>query len=473
MIGSIGTKSRIIEGDLAGRQLDLFRLFIERAWSLLSEGGVLGFVVPSAFHTAAGAAGVRRLIFDSGSLLTYAVLRNSRRWFDISTGLEFGLLVARRGTPKEPIVRFRFGLEGPEPLTGSTPWLTLPRTYFETSNPYYTLPSVGTEDALRAIVATSRTMTTWTDFARSTRVELRSTPTSLHRTHEAKHFLDIRTERDPRLVVGVDGGWQRSGAPIHEGATFGRFDDTWGPPPKYALSPERIEQVPRYRSSLGYYRLVMRAIVGSSPHKSIAAVIAPGTLAANSALVEGFPESRPNALALVGAAVLNSSIASFLLLTSADLNVNLFALRRMPWPRSLPERFLAHGALRLLTNHVGWLPLWHEQLGKVQPSQTILLPSVGDPEARRRLHGALDAAVAHAYGLSRIDYEAVLSHFGEDATFEHGMAAFAQIETRGEEFYGAEDPYHDVELVPTLPERWAPLPDREECSTVVTAPSNP
>jgi hypothetical protein len=449
-------QKQIIEGDLAGRQLDLFRLFIERAWSLLSNGGLLGFVVPSAFHTAAGAAGVRRLVFDSGSLLTYAVLRNSRRWFDISTGLEFGLLVARRGTPKESLVRFRFGLEGPEPLAAETPWLTLPRTYFETNNPYCTIPSVETAGDLRVIVTANRTERTWADFTRLTRVELRSTPTSIHRTHEARHFWDLPTDRDVRLAAGVEGEWQRMGAPIHEGATFGRFDDTWGPPPKYALMPERIRQVQRYRSSLGYYRLVMRAIVGSSPHKSIAAMIAPGTLAANSALVEGFPESRPNAIALVATAVLNSSVASFLLLTSADLNVNLFALRRMAWPSSLPERFLAHGALRLLTNHVGWLPLWHEQLGETRRPPPSELPLMGDPQARRRLHGALDAAVAHAYGLSRLEYQTVLSHFGEDATYEHGLTAFARIEATGQDFYRDEDPFHDVELVQSLPLAWAP-----------------
>src|SRR5262249_12768613 len=49
-----------VEGDLAGRQLDAFRVFMERNARLLSQAGLTGVVVPSAFHANEGATGIRR-----------------------------------------------------------------------------------------------------------------------------------------------------------------------------------------------------------------------------------------------------------------------------------------------------------------------------------------------------------------------------------------------------------------------------
>ncbi len=57
-----------IDGDLAGRQLDAFRVFMERAYQLLRVDGCTGVVVPAAFHANEGATGVRRLYLHQMAL---------------------------------------------------------------------------------------------------------------------------------------------------------------------------------------------------------------------------------------------------------------------------------------------------------------------------------------------------------------------------------------------------------------------
>ena len=47
-----------------GRQLDAFRIFMERNAQLIRPDGVTAAVVPSAFHANEGAVGVRRLYFE-------------------------------------------------------------------------------------------------------------------------------------------------------------------------------------------------------------------------------------------------------------------------------------------------------------------------------------------------------------------------------------------------------------------------
>lgn len=445
----------VIDGDLAGRQLDLFRLFLERSWGLLAEGGVLGMVVPSAFHTAAGAVGVRRLIFASSTQIAYAVLSNERRWFDISPGLQFGLLIAQAGQAKAGTLAFRFDLKGPESLLcDSTAWLSLPLRHFLDSNPYATIPSIASHSELELVCAAECSGIRMVDFGKTALVDLRSTPTSVHRTHEAKHFVKIRSGTDPRRQLPTAQQLLEQGAMLHEGATFARYDDTWGDPPVYAMAPERLLQVSRWRSSVGFYRVVVRAIVGASPHKGIAALIAPGTLAANSALVEGQPQARPNFQALVALAVLNSSTANYLLSTTADLNINLFALRRLPWPKRLPQAFIAHTVLRLVTNHPGFLPLWQEQLGPdIALPPPSSMPVVAPPAARMALQGVLDAVVATAYGMTRAQYHLVLSRLGDEQGYRLGAASYDELAADGEQaFVERQDPHSAISLCLSLPQ---------------------
>ncbi|MEW6488964.1 MAG: hypothetical protein AB1578_13740 [Thermodesulfobacteriota bacterium] len=57
-----------VEGDLAGRQIDAFRVFMERNAQLLCRAGMTGVLVPSAFHANAGATGVRQLYLKDMAL---------------------------------------------------------------------------------------------------------------------------------------------------------------------------------------------------------------------------------------------------------------------------------------------------------------------------------------------------------------------------------------------------------------------
>jgi hypothetical protein len=215
----------------------------------------------------------------------------------------------------------------------------------------------------------------------------------------------------------------------------------------------------------------MRAIVGSSAHKCIATLLPPGTLVTNSALIEAAPGCRPSANALATIAVLNSSVANWLMCGLADLNVNLFALRQLPWPNRIPTEFLAHSALRLCANHQRWEPLWREQLGECWRESTppFELPALPVGIARTTLLAAIDACVAAAYDLDRGQYAKVLSHFGSDwqgASTTECLAAFDAILSLGNvEFARRHDPYSDRSMVVAAPQSLLDLPDDPSLGT--------
>src|SRR5204862_449541 len=88
-----------LEGDLAGRQLDSFRVFMERNTQLLASNGTVGLVVPSAFHANEGAVGVRRLYLEDMALQCLYSFENQRGIFDIHRSFKFAIVLAKRGGP--------------------------------------------------------------------------------------------------------------------------------------------------------------------------------------------------------------------------------------------------------------------------------------------------------------------------------------------------------------------------------------
>jgi hypothetical protein len=76
-----------VDGDLAGRQIDAFRVFMERGVQVLAIGGHTGVVVPASFHGAAGSTGVRQLYLKktNAAPLLLLVSRTERKLFDIDS----------------------------------------------------------------------------------------------------------------------------------------------------------------------------------------------------------------------------------------------------------------------------------------------------------------------------------------------------------------------------------------------------
>ena len=90
-----------IDGDLAGRQGDAFRVFMERNAQLLGKKGWTGVVVPSAFHANEGATGVRRLYLEKLNLRHCYSFENRRKLFEIDSRFKFATVVAQAGQPTE------------------------------------------------------------------------------------------------------------------------------------------------------------------------------------------------------------------------------------------------------------------------------------------------------------------------------------------------------------------------------------
>jgi hypothetical protein len=126
--------------------------------------------------------------------------------------------------------------------------------------------------------------------------------------------------------------------------------------------------------------------------------------------------------------------------------------------------FLAHSSLRLNSNHAGYEALWREQLSAEwrEPTAPMTWPVLASPAARGAVRAAIDAVVAHAYGLDRKHFEHVLasfSHKSDPSAPRRCLEAFDELTAIGlEAFCKKHDPYFDVPLVETLPRPVIDLP---------------
>ncbi len=92
-----------------------YQLFVERALQLARPGGRIGLVLPSGIASDAGAAPLRRYLFDRAAVDEMTGLDNREAIFPIHRSVRFVLLTCTAGAPTSTI-RCRFGISRAESL---------------------------------------------------------------------------------------------------------------------------------------------------------------------------------------------------------------------------------------------------------------------------------------------------------------------------------------------------------------------
>jgi hypothetical protein len=230
---------------------------------------------------------------------------------------------------------------------------------------------------------------------------------------------------------------------------------------------------PQAAGGAQYYRAACREVARSTDERTvIAAMLPPGVLCGHTISVERKPARRPNAAALSLVGVMNSFPFDWLLRQKAAAHVSLYILSELPVPELTQDadRLVAHTTLRLCCNHRGFASLWREQLGDAwrEEAPGCSWPAVAAEADRWRLRAAMDAVIAHAYGLDRAQYARVLagfSHKSFGASPALCLAAFDEFERMGAAlFCRNHDPYFDISLVTNFAEPVIPMTATEQRS---------
>ncbi|MSP01927.1 MAG: hypothetical protein EXR07_12885 [Acetobacteraceae bacterium] len=412
--------------------IDLFQIFAERMLDCISNGGAIGLVVPSSFHANEGTAHLRRKLLRETSLESCFSFENRKKLFDIHGRLKFTLLVARRTGPTESF-RCAFYLDSIAGLTQPDRIMIYDRAFIAaTGGEHETFLELRGQTDLRVarhMFTGQRDMRTWMAYRNIVFGR------EAHMTDDSHRFTPISDSGDA--------------LPLHEGKTFHQYTDRWKATPRYAIRRDAIEDKPNWLRASGHYRLVFREIARSTDERTmISAIVPPGHVFGHKGTCEKIPWIRPDSMALILCAVLNSFPFDWCVRQKIAASISLFMLNSCPAP-NLPDdaaRFLAHGALRLSCGHAGYEPLWHAQLG----SAYSFPKNVATSEDGAELRASMDAVVARSYGLARDQYRHILtgfSHKTNPLSPLQCLEAFDALTKDGSQaFYRKHDPFSDVPL---------------------------
>lgn len=467
-----------IDGDLCGRQLDAFRVFMERNAQLLAPDALTGVVVPSAFHANEGATGVRRLYLEKMALQCCYSFENKRKLFEIHSSFKFAVIVARKGqtTTEFPCA---FYLHDDEWLFNENRTQSLLRMRFEflqrASGEYLNLLEAESQFDLDTAFQLYAAPTSFKHFCEATRIRWRTT--ELHTTHDAqkyeavsRHLADGQDPRNPETTSQLIA---RHVSPLTEGKTFWQYDDQWGPRSRFVVPHANLGAKAHFLADAMYFRTAFRQIASATNERTVVfCLLVPGVIAVETAPIEQGVGTRTSASALYLLAVANSYSFDWVVRLRSGSHVNLFIIEQSPLPTARSGGVLERAALRLMCNHAGYEPLWREQLGDNwrEPGRApFSWPVLEGDDARWAVRAAIDAVVADAYGLSREQYAHVLSTFSHSSyprAPELCLAAFDELRQIGlEEFCKRHDPYWDIPLNENLPQPVIDLPIPEAPST--------
>jgi hypothetical protein len=449
-----------VEGDLAGRFLDLFRVFMERSSQLLKRDGTTGLVVPSAFHANEGATGVRRLYLREMHLRLCYSFENRKQLFEIHRSFKFALIVADAGRPSD-VISCAFYLHDDEWLfteRSDRPRLSYDLPFIEkTGGEYLAFPEIQQKVDADICRTCYENAPLAKDFCLRSGIVL---AVELNKTKDARRFSPLPRAIDYRLPERHKHLLNEGQLILAEGKTFWQFDDIWGDPPLNSVPFARLEDRPDLLKAARYFRFGFRDISSATNERTaVFALHPPGVVFAHSVLApERSPFARPTWKALFLVGVANTLVFDFLTRLRAGSHLSLFIFESLPLAQA-PATFIAHASLRMTCNHSGYQDLWCEQLGdawREEGSRNPTWPVFGNKEQRWRVRSAMDALVAKSYGLSRVQYEHVISTFNHTEYPDSPtlcLSLFDELENNSvETFTRMHDPYWDIPLNERLPE---------------------
>lgn len=458
-----------------GKQ-DLYRLFMERKYLLLYHSGVVGLVVPSAFHANEGATGIRRLYLEKMALKKCFSFENKKKLFEIHSSFKFALIIAQKETQGTNEFSCAFYLHDEE-------WL-----FRQENKLTYSLDFVRKTGGLYLSILELRSQGDY-----SIAENCYDNGLSFGRLCDKYNILisrelnvtDDRNRVVPRKsILGatekirnrpLEESLAKQGlVPVHEGKTFWQYDDQWGEEPNYIAKLDLLDK-DAWLTAIRFYRPAVRKIARATDQRtSIWTILPPGFITNNSAHALTNPTEHSLFQILLLVSIGNSFCFDWLARQQVGANLNLFILFNLPLPwnqiSTFNKVFLSQNCLRLICNHVGFAPLWNEQLGdnwREPNKKPFTWPVLATDEERWEVRSAIDAVVADAYGLNREQYEHVLHSFdrasGPNPYTGICLSKFDELKQIGlDAFTKKYDPYWDIPLNEELPKPVIDLPIPEE-----------
>ena len=403
-------QSAIVGGKRTGSDLNLYKLFTERCFALLRDGGHCGIVIPSGIYKDLGATGLRNMLFDNAQVDSMVSLSNEKFIFE-EVHHSFGLLFLNftKGGRTETL-RATFRINPREAITADE----FESFVHDESN--FVKIDIVTVDAISPETRSVLELRCALDAIIVEKMMcFPSLGQQLAGTWRLRLTNELHMTNDSHLFKTADGPGR---LPLFEGKMINQFISN-ALPPKYwidesagrahmlgaSTSETSISNIIDYQKP----RLAFREIARATDARTMIAAILPPRVFANHKLMVAQSESIDAVVMLYVLAVINSLTFDFLARMRISASVSMFAFYLLPMPR-LPKdnislKSIAHRSARLACTRQEF-----DQLSQ-QAGLRDHRDGATDPAERARLRAELDGLVAHLYGLTEDEFSHILTSF--------------------------------------------------------------
>jgi Putative DNA-binding domain len=390
----------VIDGKRHGKDVNLFKLFLEQGFNLLRLGGQCGIVIPSGIYTDLGAKQLREMLFGQTEVTGLFGFENRRIIFEgVDTRFKFVVLTFEKGkqTDAFPAAFMRHDVADLQlfPRDGG---LRL------------------TVDLIRRLSPDSVSVMEFKSARDIEIVEKMLRFPLLGEKLQGKWNLELHREFNLTDDAYLFHKSQKSGMlPLYEGKMIHQFTNRWGEA-RYWINEKEARRalLKRDETEKGQqrhyqrFRLAYRDVARNTDTRTMIATVLPQRVFTGNTIVNS-TSPRPGPELLLIAALLNSFAVDSFIRKKVTAHCNMFYVYQLPLPRLTQSDPLfvpiVSRAAKLICTKPEFDDLAREVgLGSHKNGVT-------DPTERAKLRAELDGMIAHLYGLTEEEFTHILSTF--------------------------------------------------------------
>lgn len=397
----------IVNGKKVGTDINLYKLFLEQCFNLLSPNGRCGIILQSGIYTDLGSKQLREMLFGKCEVDSLFGFSNEKFIFEnVHHAQKFCLLTFEKGGETDSF-RAAFRINPRE--------------------------AVSSEDLWDLLHSPAQHVNLSVELVR------RLSPDSLSIT-EVKSDVDVRIAKKilafALLGERIEGKWNlvltaefhmtndsylfrtsrgKGSLPLFEGKMIHQFTHEFAEP-RYWLSERegRSALLGREKDTgqrLDYqdYRLGIRAVASSTNANSLICCAFPRNIFCGNSILsskDSFPKRR-DLVFCVG--ILNSLVVDWMLRNKVSQNINMFYVYQLPVPRLSDEAPSFAGITERAAKLICTTPEFDDLAREVGLGSHK--NGVTDPTERAKLRAELDGMIAQLYGLTEEEFTHILSTF--------------------------------------------------------------
>ena len=393
-----------VAGKKQSSDLNLYKLFLERCFRLLSPHGSCGMILQGGFHSDLGAKGLRQMLFEHSRVDSLFVLSNERFIFDnVHHSQKFCILTFHHGgTTREFPAAFRMNPReavSTEDLNG----------FLHDAGQHVTIP-------VEVIQQLSPESMSVLEFRSPDEIRIAEKLYQFPRlgeTRDADWNLRLCSELhmtiDSKLFKKSPG---KHRLPLYEGKMINQFDSRHAEP-RYWIEESDAQKAideAQYRE----HRFAFREVARSTDARTMICALLPRNVVAGHTLVLQQRKSEPSFRGLDDAetlfviGVFNSVIADWLLRQQVSAHVSMFYVYQLPMPRLTKANHYFDEIVR----RSALLSCTSDDFSDVATAAGIeAADRATDADMRIRLAAEIDAIVAHLYGVTEQELRLILASF--------------------------------------------------------------